>query len=1356
MTLLIKSKLKQITFIFISLLLAGTVISKTNKLKQQDESSFKSEVNSFLNNKNNTSDIEINTEDLSSYASICYNMLKPIVDSLPNDLKEEYFKHIKQYASEYACGKSEIFADSIKNFFKKNTDGLSQILTNASKGAKEGLGCFNSAGIVKNIIRDSYDESLSKSKSLQKFRSTIDLMSKNLYTKAILARSALTEEEKQNSSFFLQLSKEEKAKVLFSKEEEEIKKNTINFLQTHQSNITSLQFTASETEAYLKASFGLDESNLDKDLADSKKVSSKIINNMLDLTNSINFNLIKCLLKLQFISFLRTLNLVGSHKYIDKVFDKDIAYAKKVLLSKQAQINLVTGASQNTNEYYVVNSDVARAAYSDDVTVIDLSTLSPKENVYVSHKNDKKINIDIGKSCFNYINNYGYIKNNLLSQFVDQCNQIIGLEECNYYGNMFYYNEKTDLIDQTYINNMSSAFSLEKSKSIIDKKIGLEKSNFEFLSSVVNTFNQTSKDISTKWESCMRNKNVANEKIDDFLKKIELSKQNFYGLSTMIGRCTVNYDKIKNDFSSYYIDFYIECKHQTCKAFCNECNRWDGSGVVLDDDVELDVSCCDNYCGVVIKERIPIKNGEKKEFFGGEWYYLISAEQSIPTTPLLKLKVETAFEIFKKENEIQRKLDGNLSQSSNFIQQTQNKREAFQDVNTSSNIKHYTNNYLMKKIKNFLEKGSINSNNVITSISNKFQLLTALNLKIGNYTIEEFINKQLINSKKGGYISCFNGKCLSECDNKDCGLYDISNNHDFSTMILPPDSRRSTISQANYDSSDVFNKGSSKYTSKLFGLSLHETEYQEKCILNKEKLGEWSTGYDLIRIKSASEDSSNSAFSTTIDSNTEEIKRKEAYENFYKKLDMSMNNFLYNKESLIEEDRLYEDSIFRGYEAYYLKNGVYNVIRDSLSIKAKLNLGNDSLHYIRTSTVDFKKIEKNELSSQFNPDDLRPSYLREVSTDTRIKFINTNKDNFEIDVQCNGINCVLIIENALDGTNYIDYYQKKIPIYDSNKLSSDQKICFAKELINYKTQNPLYHQDRFNSNEYSNILNEDNPFKDTQNEEDANEIIRKINERLGLTGNNTSTDTNFLQKSMGKSKKNEVFSLSSIKNKVTSKKNKQVVITPNSQTTSSSTKPSTSNDYTLNIDGKCNITNSPYPIFPIKPACIREFTYTCTQADLIKTVERFNLFESCKEILECKGLNPDSSDEEFEKCGSVLQDSLFKRSYVSINYSHVIFPCDASEYYSAYELNNIRKSRGFIDKSSLSMEENSQLETNIEKSLINTPGSMEVDGSTEKFQASDYTKLDETNGELSFYYGSISKYLSTSILVLFTFVFVLV
>ena len=203
---------------------------------------------------------------------------------------------------------------------------------------------------------------------------------------------------------------------------------------------------------------------------------------------------------------------------------------------------------------------------------------------------------------------------------------------------------------------------------------------------------QTKEEISEKWEKCIKNNNLLSENTTEFQHRMSLSENNHYQLSTMIGRCTINMDKIKKDFSVYYLDFFIKCRHKLCKATCPECDRWDGRDILLDDDVEMDISCCDNFCGIIIKEEIPMNNGDKKVFYGGEWFYLISGENSIPTVPLTKLKLETAYNTFLKEKEY---IENKNSQTE-FIQQDQ--REDLKDVKSNKENKFFTNIYLMKKL----------------------------------------------------------------------------------------------------------------------------------------------------------------------------------------------------------------------------------------------------------------------------------------------------------------------------------------------------------------------------------------------------------------------------------------------------------------------------------------------------------------------------------------------------------------------------------------------------------------------------------------------------------------------------------
>ncbi len=200
----------------------GTKFNK-NFMKQGDISSI-SGLSDFISSYNNTSTYEIDTKKLTTQALVCYTMLQPIVDSLPNGIKKPYAEHINKYASDSSCGDSSVFAESIKYYFSNSTSVLSNILTKASKQSKQGLSCFNSASVVKQEIRDSYDDTYTRSERISKFKNTIDTMSKYKQTQVLSAKASLSGAARKSASVFLQLSKAEKTEILNEKEYESNKK----------------------------------------------------------------------------------------------------------------------------------------------------------------------------------------------------------------------------------------------------------------------------------------------------------------------------------------------------------------------------------------------------------------------------------------------------------------------------------------------------------------------------------------------------------------------------------------------------------------------------------------------------------------------------------------------------------------------------------------------------------------------------------------------------------------------------------------------------------------------------------------------------------------------------------------------------------------------------------------------------------------------------------------------------------------------------------------------------------------------------------------------------------------------------
>lgn len=1342
---------------------------KKSQMKQNSGNStdFLSNMNTFINNFNNTSTQRVEVNTLSTNGKVCYNMLQPIVDALPNFLKNAFITHINQYATSTGCGDSTVFASQIQPFFLSNTQSISDILTKASQDAKGGMSCLNAASIAKTQIRASYDDTMTKSERLKKFKNTIDSMAHNLQSTALNAKASLTGAAARTISTFLQMSEKERKEHKINLQIEKNKYLASSFVQLNQ-NINS-NYTVSFTDALLKAQVSQSLLNLQSTnptISNSEDISVGIINKLVSDTNNVNYYMIQCILKLQQLAFYRTLNLVGSYDYIDKVFDKDLTYAQKVVSSQNNVVTLSVSNNQNaqtnivTDQYYVNGS----TASLNQPTTTQGTSLSPTQNKYISYKKDKSENIELGKSCFQYVNTFNSIGNSILDNFIEQCNQLMGLEECNYYGNLFNYNVVTDLIDQSFISNLVTGFGMDVQKSNALQAESVGKSNYDFLNSVINTFNQTDADISAKWKTCANSKQLNTATLNDFMSRMSIaSSTNKYGLSTMIGRCNINYDKILQSFSSYFVDFSITCRNMKCTATCPGCNKWDGSGVLLDNDVELDVNCCNNFCGVVIKDKIQLKDGTYQDFYGGEWFYLITAEKAVPLTPLAMMKLKTAYNVFKTEQNIQTAVLKSQAQSSNgalvtALLQTQQSGVTNSTNTTSTNTtnstrasftlnnqtrEYYTNDYLLTKLSDLLTIGSINTSNVINTISNKFSLLGILNLKIGTMTIEQFINKYLFKSPKGGLLTCYDGKCLAECDDTTaCTIYNIQSNSDTTTLINPPNSKLTYDNLANFDNVDVFQKGSTKYSYYQSGLTLAETSYQDKCINNKNKLGTWSEGYDLIRIKYDSLISSNtytSSLNNIQDDQSQLTTKQNAYNQFYKNEDLYINNFIYNGDLAKAEDLSFT-TVYKGLTPFYLESSDFNVIRDTLIIKSKLNMGENSPHYLRGSDAQFFALDKTKLSSEFNPDDWKPSFTKDQDVQSRVDYINSNFINFEIDIQCNAIYCVLRISDILTGSDYFDFYQKEVALYDTAKLTSNQKMCMAKSLISYATENPIYFTDTTSPNSFNNIINLDNPFKNQVGLQTIANVVSAANLKplaqtstQALIEKKATSQTNLSMRERIRIKERA---------KLLSKSQSLQPNTVNLINSTSNVSTSNKIDYSFNLDQQCGISNSPYTVFPLKPSCIRELTYTCNEAQFTNTINRFTLPSTCPAFTGCSQITSSSSDTDFEACGQLLTEIFLQNNKVTINYNDLVLPCDITKGYSAYTLQQMRNSQTYIDTTQLSNTDLSFMTGLTKLSDSSTATKMVVDGSSATAVAKASTVV-AVNGKIQINASGSSSMIST-------------
>lgn len=1243
--------------------------SSLKKSGMRKDSPIEGALGDFINSYNMTYTTTIeNAQDLNSFAKTCVKMFRPILDKMPNGLKSTITAHFNNYATIDSCGVSEKLAPEIKPFFDLISKTFSDGLTVSSQEAKKGVGCFDGTGVAKDLIRNAYLTNGNRIENNEVFSNIIENLVKS---KAATAKDSLL--NNGGSSLIQKATRRELQERLKT-----------SFVQMKDINIDLSAQTYNST-------------------TDSKAIGNSIKAEFITQTNQINHDLITCFITLEQAEYFRVLNMATPHSYIDKMFDRDLQNAEKVAASKV--ISLVTindGKVQlddgvNRGDIYTDSLNNIHAADGSLINIL------PSENIYNNHKKDKQFSINVGKSCFNYVNTYNKISVNILDDFINQCNQLIGLEECNYYGNMFNYNINTDLVDQTYIESLMNSLSLDDKKAEVDAKIGVERGNYEAMNLIVRTFNQTENQILQKWNQCVQAKKFDSEKMKSFLDKMMIAEStNKYGLSTMLGRCDVNFDKLNQAFSSYYMDFYIECKSTICRATCTGCENWVARDVVLTNSTELEVSCCDNYCGVNVKSTLEVPStGQMKDFYGGEWFYIMSDEASIPLTYLTKMKVKTALDQFIKEDDIQKKATENAKIN-----------------NTQAPLEYFTNSYLITTISDIIQNGSINKGKVIGNISNKFSLLSMLNLKFKNMTIDSFINTNIAKSDKGGSLSCYKGTCTAACESKDCAKGHITANPDASTMITPPDSKKSSASKINYDGKDVFVKGSQKYGQGQSGIKLSATKYQDQCIQNQAKLGTWSMGYDLVNMKLSV---NRLKGDTSMDAS--EVTSIQGRIKFYQQEDAALNTLLYFNNSTNQMN-----DVFLRYIPHYTLGAGTSAVKDYLTVKSKLNLGTNSPHYFRGSTQSYFNLSNEELALEFNPDDWRPSFIKQKESKARLKYINDNFYNFGIDVQCNKVYCILLLTDYLEGTNYLDFYQKSIPLYNPSSMSQTQKLCFAKKILDFRTPNPFNHNPIDDEQSYyDETFIVENPFKNGETVTN-NKFVVSV-EEVSQELSTPSTDGVFIQLN-AESKLSAKLGNKKYRSSIKLDKSTDASILGTS--TSDSTPTSSSlwaNPF--QVDSDCGIENSPYSFFPIKTSCLAQVTGTCNNADFFKAISRYSKPAECPSLVDCSKITNDSSDQDFETCGDYLNEIFFRSTRVNIELSIVLSPCDANSLKSALELRNLRDNQTYINKDNLTQEDLILFNSIQSISKINSPSTMIIDGSTELIIKDSTTEVQAANVEVT-------------------------
>lgn len=1364
-----------VIFMFVLLIASGITASKTNiKSKTRQTSSFISETNAFLNSYDMSNSVKVDVESLPTHAATCYKMFSRIIKNLPNFLKIAYVNHIKEYATETSCGDPNILANHIKEFYEKNTKTLGNTLTKASQEAKGGLSCFNASAVSKEIVRNSYNMELTNEEYETKFRNTVNEMAKNQSSKVITAKSALRVSNNATSNVFIQKKQRklslEETKELHHRLSSRIAPSFIE-LKTETQNKVEDELKAEKTNGdatvtekdnlvieEVKNSNQQNTGNKrpDPSFANNEEIGRKIIDSIVEKTNELNQSMVKCLLGVQQISFFRVLNMASSHSFIDKVFDKDAVLAQKIAAFNS---NLVSDPVDQTKRESTYNGDNehylkdGQEIFADARKVKNIPKISPEESVYINHKKDMKVSAKIGKECFNYINKFNTVSDKILDNFINQCNQLIGLEECNYYANMFNWDVQVDLIDQLYFDNLTSALNLENKKKEANAQVGLEKANYDFLMAAVSAFSSTEEQLEEQWRTCSVQKKVNQADIDEVLAKSKKARTtNKYGLSTLLGRCDIDYSKIQQGFSSYFVDFSVKCRSKVCTATCPGCEKWDGSNVVFSDKTELDVHCCSNVCVVIVKQFLDV-NGNNTEHIGAEWFHLFSDEQSQPLTPLNLIRLKAAHKKFLEERDIQNDETIKATNSQDPSKYFDNVSDLAVDPNLEQkfNIKikdfryksYFPNDYLLQKLGTILSHGEINSSRTISSISNKFNLLETLNLKIGGKTLEDFINENLILSKKGGFISCFKGSCLSQCESNKCGLQKLETNEDISTMIDPPDSRKTLTSSLFFDKDSMFVKGEDKYGEFQTGVKLSDTKYQDQCIANKDKL-HWNSGYDLKRIQFdslASKKKTPSALEGIQTLNENELTdEQKAYYEAYQEEDTFINEFLYGKNlsvddvvSIAENSNYSMKGIFTAYTPFYLKSSE-SIIRTSLITKSKMNLGKYSPNYLRASIPKFYNLADGELTSQFDPDDWKPSYIKTTDKSKRLKYNNINIQNFEIDVQCDEVFCVFAITDNLKGTDYLDFIQKSVPMYDPNKMTFENKKCFAKKILNFKQLNPLYHKMDDKVNTFSEFITNDNPFKDKQtldnNTKDNQYIVNPNEVKLEPKDNMEIKITSFIAKKVSlmntselKAKFNAAKAMKErIKNKEKARiqaklKNTKVEVL---QADTSKPKLVDESEFMFRVDSDCEYQNSPYTLFPIKPSCLREISSTCSESEFYRSIERFDSKpNNCPNISGCSNLTDTSKEEEFALCGELLNEMFFSQDRVNIQYKTLLSPCDTNKLIPPYQLQQQREAENSISYDEFTNEE--IIFASIVSKLIedNAPKKMTIDGSTESSTSSD-------------------------------------
>ena len=348
---------------------------------------------------------------------------------------------------------------------------------------------------------------------------------------------------------------------------------------------------------------------------------------------------------------------------------------------------------------------------------------------YASILKLKQDDLDIQKSCTDYLRNHTQITNVLLNSYVDQVNYLLGVDQCNYYSDFFNFDMGQDKND-IYFPNKIIPSAPETFNSLLDTWSNCTSTKSEFLSFAVSTLKTN----------------------------IQLSQQaNPNGLSTFIGRADINFDIIKRTFYlEKYPSFHVKCDSNTCTAYCLTCNGliWDNTKVVSGSNIKsFDTSCCNGVCVVYIQLVNPNVSGSE--------VFKINGDSSTRNADkLLTEKLANAQFCFDNKKNFTANLRGPNStyvRSNNTINNTSN-----------NTIRNFSNvNFTNSKLKSVITDIQANPNNYNLD----FRLGSALNLLIQPYnnntrvTLMNFLNRDLYARNNSFYFACENGNCTYQCKN---------------------------------------------------------------------------------------------------------------------------------------------------------------------------------------------------------------------------------------------------------------------------------------------------------------------------------------------------------------------------------------------------------------------------------------------------------------------------------------------------------------------------------------------------------------------------------------------------------------